>query len=113
MTRDGLKATPGPWEALLTDSETHAVVSPMSDDTRPWFTAIIQCADEAVEDANAHLIASAPELYEDGEFLCARIRELEGDLDDDSDAARQFFGHVIPALARMESALRKARGEQP
>lgn len=40
-----------------------AVVSPEADDGRPWFTAIVQCADEAAEDANASLIAAAPELY--------------------------------------------------
>jgi hypothetical protein len=49
------------------------------------------------------------ELCEDALFLCARVRELEGDLTDDSDAARQFYGHVIPALARMEASIREAR----
>ena len=61
--------------------------------------------------ANAHLIAAAPELYSDAEFLCARVRELENDLAAD-ETARNYYGHVIPALARMESALAKARGEQ-
>jgi hypothetical protein len=61
--------------------------------------------------ANARLIAAAPSLYADAEFLCARIRELEGEMRDDDDLSRQYFGHVLPALARMESALGEARGE--
>jgi hypothetical protein len=61
--------------------------------------------------ANARLIAAAPSLYADAEFLCARIRELEGEMRDDDELSRQYFGHVLPALARMESALAEARGE--
>lgn len=69
-------------------------------------------ADDKENEANAHLIAAAPELYAMGEFLCERIRELEHSLTDDSSAARDYYGHVLPATARLEMTLARARGEQ-
>ena len=37
-------------------------------------------------------------------ILCERLREMERDLLDD-EVGRQFNGHVLPALARLESSL--------
>jgi hypothetical protein len=93
---------PGPWEWW--DDGTSLV--------RITDVAEQKLVCETVLPSTARLIAAAPELYADAEFLCARVRELEGSLTDDSEVSREFFGHVIPALARMESALAKARGEQ-
>jgi hypothetical protein len=42
-------------------------------------------------------------LVADAEFLCARLRDLEGF--DGDELLRQLMGHVLPALARLESAL--------
>jgi hypothetical protein len=62
------------------------------------------------QNANAHLIAAAPELYGNAEFLCARLRELESLILDD-EVGREYYGHCSPARARLESVLAKARGE--
>ena len=43
------------------------------------------------------------------EFLCARVRELEGDMVD-GPVADQFYGHVLTALARMDAALAPKEG---
>lgn len=51
------------------------------------------------------------ELYEKADFLCARLRDLEGY--DGDELVRQLMGHVLPALARMEDALTLARGGKP
>lgn len=99
--------TPGPWAVSsnpadffyghVIDTQGVAVAKPMAQG----------CRDEA----NARLIAAAPELVDDGAFLCARLRELENDLADD-EVARQFHGHIIPALARLEAAIAKALGQE-
>lgn len=60
--------------------------------------------------ANARLIAAAPDLLKDGAFLADRLDELENDLLDD-EVARQFHGHVAPALARFRAAIARATGE--
>jgi hypothetical protein len=107
--------TRGPW---LIHSANRGVV-PAADTFKTWAAALPICLlrdpdERLTEDetlANGFLIAAAPELYSDAEFLCARVRELENDLAAD-ETARNYYGHVIPALARMESALAKARGEQ-
>jgi hypothetical protein len=110
--------TPGPWElhwhgGFALQVRT-ALDGDVDSDTGEHIVVggdlIATLSDILPAEANARLIAAAPSLYADAEFLCARVRELEGDLDGDSHAARQFYGHVIPALARMEDALAEARG---
>lgn len=64
------------------------------------------------EEANARLIAAAPELLDDGQFLLDRLSDLENVLFDDA-VARDFYGHVEPAIARMRAAIAKAKGETP
>lgn len=63
----------------------------------------------AEAEANAYLIAAAPELKSEGKFLLARLEEFERDLLDD-DIGREFAGHVAPAIARLRAAVLKAEG---
>lgn len=39
------------------------------------------------------------------EFLVDRLSEFEGSLVEPSEAASEFYGHVAPAIARLEAAL--------
>lgn len=59
----------------------------------------------------AREMAAARDMKERGEFLLDRLTELEATLKDD-EVARQFHGHVAPAIARFRFALSKATGEQ-
>jgi hypothetical protein len=45
------------------------------------------------------------ELASHARFLVDRIREFEGTLSDPQEAERDFYGHVAPAIARLEAAL--------
>jgi hypothetical protein len=47
---------------------------------------------------------STDAVVDDARFLCERVRELETDMEDGV-VASNYYGHVIPALARMESTL--------
>ena len=58
---------------------------------------------------DVRLYAAAPDLLEDGGFLIDRLDEFESDLKDDA-VARQFYGHVSPALARLRAAISRANG---
>lgn len=53
------KHTPGPWE--FTDN---ALVGPKIDDKPIWLRPVILRSEVGVSDANARLIAAAPELLE-------------------------------------------------
>lgn len=52
---------------------------------------------------------SSEDLLADARFLCERLREFENE-DVGKEGARQFHGHVAPALARLEAAIAKAGG---
>jgi hypothetical protein len=57
--------------------------------------------------ADAQLIAAAPEIAEEALFLLDRLREWANDhLTDDN--SRDWDGHVEPSLARLRMALQKA-----
>lgn len=59
----------------------------------------------------ANLIAAAPDLLYEAICLVERLSEFESDLEDDG-VAREFYGHVSPAIAHMKYAIAKALGEQ-
>ena len=71
----------------------------------------LRCKVCGLEDLRANSVCRAAlktgevDLIAAADFLCCRVRELEGELSDD-DLARQYFGHVLPAVARMEAALK-------
>ena len=123
------KHTPGPYRATQSASGQ----SDMRDDMLDWSSAVYciapydeaedsDLAGETVEEqvvcsargrtvaeafANARLFSAAPDLYADGAFLIARLEEFEIVLTDDPEA-REFYGHVAPAIARFKTALSKA-----
>ena len=95
------KHTPGPWEvdesnpnlvARLVDGVYEYVceVAPSSFSTR-------ECSDEQ-EEADARLIAAAPELL-------AALRVARADI-------RRCFGDTVESLRLIEAAIAKATGEQ-
>jgi hypothetical protein len=119
------EATPGPWSIITEDHD-------ISVDGEGWFDdqhvngwvivgnledpgmaiAVIDTGyqnhwNDTVLDANAQLVAAAPALNSDGQFLAERLREFERVVDQ-PEAAREFYGHVLPALARFEAALASA-----
>jgi hypothetical protein len=116
---DELKCTPGPWEARgRVNAPTADCLRGLPDDEwgfviwmpRPPFVfgrvgAVVATAVKpSVEtEANAHLIAAAPELYE--ALLLARS-EIE--------KHNWEYGHVTRTeqMAVIDAALAKARGEQ-
>lgn len=63
-----------------------------------------------IDNADARLIAAAPDLLEDGRFLAERLAEFERTVEAESgDAAvRDWHGHVAPALARFRAAITRA-----
>jgi hypothetical protein len=45
-------------------------------------------------------------MIDEAKFLIARLREFESSLPE-GEAVRQYVGHVAPAIARLEAALRE------
>jgi hypothetical protein len=50
---------------------------------------------------------SERDIAAEAEFLCARLRGLESELADDATAA-EYYGHVVPSVARLEGLLKCA-----
>lgn len=109
----GLKATPGAWE--LTDSET--MIYALNDESIPvnrfsaqldpgWENRMQRISHEEIK-ANAHLMRSARDLYEelDGRALNTLLGMIEDSADAEMWAAAQGF------MERRDALLRKARGE--
>lgn len=102
--------TPGPWEA----TERHdyrEVLAPRKNASwygrsGVWAVAYMDTdLDEAVQDANARLIAAAPDLLEALETAMQWIKAWDvGFLFDEEWAADE---------AKIRAAIRRARGEQP
>ena len=51
-----------------------------------------------------------PAVIEVAQFLCERLREFERDLTEPSET-NDYFGHVQPALSRLEAALSASQAE--
>jgi hypothetical protein len=62
-------------------------------------------------EANARLIAAAPEMHSDGAFLLDRLDDFEREIQDE-ELLREWAGHVSPAIARFRAALSRAK-DQP
>lgn len=60
--------------------------------------------------ANARLIAAAPEMAGDGQFLLDRLDDFEREIEDEA-LIREWSGHVAPALSRFRAAITKALTE--
>ena len=97
--------TPGPWEY-------HSHVSSVAQGPRLGKIAEVSFAykDSATRDANGHLIAAAPELYE-------ALEAIDEMWSDDGDGGRigpidARSGKVREIWQLVRDALAKARGEQ-
>lgn len=93
--------TPGPW---LADGR---------DVTSVTGSRIATVANKPVTEANAHLIAAAPELYEALELAKATIREWHG-LGMLAISARELWElyQDSPEMKAINAALSMARGEE-
>lgn len=116
---DTAKHTAGPWSAVFNrkddngaevcsiyDNKNDAETGYISDVYRGHVGSMM--SDEEYR-SNALLIAAAPELLGDGQFLLDRLAEFERELEDDQ-VAREFYGHVSPAIARFSAAIAKTEG---
>lgn len=111
------KHTPGPWTVgeyrrRRSDGVHRGIQingAPMSDGFVP--RAAMAAAHPRVSrqqsEANARLIAAAPEMFGDGAFLLDRLDDFEREIDRD-DMSRQWAGHVSPAIERFRAAIAKA-----
>jgi hypothetical protein len=97
-----LKTTPGPWQRIYGIHVSNSSVPICS------MTGQLYHTNEQME-ANAHLIAAAPEMYEALQTSAEALKEgleTEGEMEaEHSKWARQF-------LADVEGILAKARGEE-
>jgi len=91
------KHTPGPW-----------VPVEMMIGSRSFWVAISAEGRLPETEANARLIAAAPDMAAEAAFLLERLSDLENGWDDDKDAYRDFCGHVSPSAARLRAILGEA-----
>lgn len=91
--------TPGPWESPETDGHWRVICSRINGKRR----TIAQVCKGDRRDANARLIAAAPELLVALELLTADMKFLYRDQDGDMDHDGIQFA---------EAAIRKAKGEE-
>ena len=89
--------TPGPWER----HETGAIVGPKLDDKPVWLRPVIARFETGVKEADARLIAAAPELLE-------ALEELYHLIDDAHDGDRVF---TFELAQKAKAAIAKARGQ--
>ncbi len=115
--------TPGPWWACFGDDQPVAyyrgIVMYVSSD--PHITVVTgtegdksgHICNRDEWEANARLIAAAPDLLEAASFLVDRIEQnIEWDSNFE-DIFRDFCGHVEPAIGRMKTAIAKATHRPP
>jgi hypothetical protein len=105
---DGGAHTPGPWQVdyhAYGDEETGRVEGYEPSGDFLCASGIVRLTDEA----NACLIAAAPELAADAAFLLDRLDEFEGAITGDEEV-REFYGHVSPAISRLRATIAKALG---
>lgn len=104
--------TPGPWEMAEAGSWAGGKRTSMEyfvrrpgDDVAIASEIIDPANDDAPSEANARLIAAAPELYEELERSVEVIKCLHGDV-----AWETFYNHA-PEMKRIRAVLKKAKGE--
>ena len=107
--------TAGPWTAVHNSWETSTVYGPNDEIVASCpisydVTEETQDELEPVKEANARLIAAAPTVTAEGQFLLDRLADFENRISTDEDAW-EFYGHVTPAIARFRSAIHSATGE--
>lgn len=105
---DEARFTKGPWKKPLADSchtvnETSGYYEISSNGSTQWI-AVVQCEEDA------HLIASAPALYEALEKLASVAVVIPVDFS--QDYAKQVCADAREAVTLARQALAAARGEQ-
>lgn len=99
------KHTPGPWSyrgSLGPQSNPHLLGPHVVENATGIQIAILNGWRSEVSEANASLIAAAPENYASNKELAAIVRELCG-----------AYGYPLPeaSLARSDAAIAKAEGQ--
>lgn len=104
------KFTPGPWEIDTNGpftAEMVGIYQPILEE----YVVLFRNQDtpdesELVSEANAHLIAAAPDLYEAMEAIRSAI------LGPDGPSGRNLWAIPIAAESKLHAALAKANGEE-
>ncbi|MEN9393199.1 MAG: hypothetical protein RLZZ104_1542 [Pseudomonadota bacterium] len=107
------KFTPGPWKAFF-GTENNKVLIGIGEDTGEGITdcgfGLWRGKDEEAN-ANAHLIAAAPELYEALLKLRSAYKSAEETEPNDRDALDKLITDLISVERAADAALAKASGE--
>ena len=109
--------TPGPWKV-----GSKARMKPYVEGADGMFVA--SCGGNAPgkgnydtatwrrREANARLIAAAPDLLEALKRLLSRLAEFEADANMDAQTFREWAGHVEPAVRNALAAIAKATSDE-
>lgn len=102
--------TPGPWNFEMRDG-VHVIFAGDESGERPA-PAVIMDGSKEEREANAHLIAAAPDMYAEAEYGDEKVGPwLSAALDDDN-ACEEFKTAIRKWLEMNANALAKARGEK-
>ncbi len=102
------KHTPGPWTIVGADRFATGIWGPKAEDVVPATSA-------PMLQANARLIAAAPDLLEALKVLHAAgntVSPLSGDYGNASVKAVRIAGKFMAAMEKAEAAIAKAEGKQ-
>lgn len=105
------KGTPGPW---IWAEKNHGLYGAGPDNAVLAFYSYegmhLSGKTEEAQTANGFLIGASPDLLNEAVRLVERLAEFESELEDDG-VAREFYGHVSPAIANLKYAIAKALGD--
>ena len=110
--------TPGPWRvsgpskviSSISDGGDYAIL----DDTLKIIAEAIHRVgptEYRPAEANAHLIAAAPELLEEAQYSLDLIAGLQGSFDDGSSEGKHYERVLADRVAKLRAAIAKARGD--
>ena len=97
------KHTPGPWEVHYSPHHFFEIFAAAA--SRTITNVPTHMTDGAVQEANARLIAAAPELLEALAGLRASIGRMPADM------SRPGWCEIVTALFEADAAIAKAKGE--
>ena len=116
MTEREKRYTPGPWEEVdYDDFEEAPIVGVRMRDVLGGYRAVAAIHDQDDQtEANAYLIAAAPELLEAAEIIEARIAYYASLCENDIPNIEEWaYTDNSGDMARLRSAIAKAYGETP
>jgi hypothetical protein len=102
--------TPGPWSVGVTGEEDGSWFEVRgSADSDGWMTVV---ADMVELQADAHLIAAAPTLYEMAAETSPALRRIAAEMNlGPDDEGRDWYEMLIACADDLDMAMAKARGE--